>query len=136
MPGGEFSTGDLVRELSPGLFQYVGRSKDLIIRGGINISPQEVEDVLRAHPGITDAGVAGYPDDLLGQRVGAVIVPADPASAVPPAEGIRNWVSQRLAEHKGPERIGVVPAVPRNALTKIDRAAIAAALSAPEQEPA
>ena len=61
LTGGAFRTGDMVRELSPGLLQYVGRMKDLIIRGGSNFSPQEVEDVLRAHPGLMDAGVAGYP---------------------------------------------------------------------------
>jgi acyl-CoA synthetase (AMP-forming)/AMP-acid ligase II len=95
LPGGAFRTGDMVRELSPGLLQYVGRMKDLIIRGGSNVSPQEVEDVLRAHPGLME----------------------------------------RLAGYKVPERITIVDAVPRNALTKIDRAAITTALTAPQPPP-
>jgi long-chain acyl-CoA synthetase len=136
LPGGVFRTGDLARELSPGLLQYVGRAKDLIIRGGSNISPQEVEEVLRAHPHVIDAGVAGYPDDLLGQRVGALLVLADRPSPVPSAEEIRAWAVQRLADYKVPEHITIVDTIPRNALTKVDRAAITAALSAPEQESA
>jgi long-chain acyl-CoA synthetase len=135
LPGGVFRTGDLARELSPGLLQYVGRAKDLIIRGGSNISPQEVEEVLRAHPHVIDVGVAGYPDDLLGQRVGALLVLASRPSPVPSAEEIRTWAVQRLAEYKVPERLRIVRAVPRSALTKIDRAAITAALTASEQEP-
>ena len=136
LPGGVFRTGDLVRELSPGLLQYMGRGKDLIIRGGCNIAPQEVEEVLRAHPDVIDAGVAGYPDEALGQRVGALIVLAARSSAVPPSDDIRDWVRQRLADDKVPERIAFATAVPRNALSKVDRAAIAAVLSTPEQEPA
>jgi acyl-CoA synthetase (AMP-forming)/AMP-acid ligase II len=136
MPGGVFRTGDLARELSPGLLEFMGRAKDLIIRGGSNISPQEVEEVLRAHPGVTDAGVAGYPDDVLGQRVGALVALDGRTSPVPSAEEIRSWAVQQLADYKVPERIRTVQAVPRNALAKIDRPAITAALSDPEQEPA
>jgi len=79
--------------------------------------------------------VAGYPDDALGQRVGALIVPAAGTFAVPLSEEIRDWASRRLAGYKVPERISVVDAVPRNALTKIDRAAITAALTAPRPPP-
>ncbi|MGH3168343.1 MAG: class I adenylate-forming enzyme family protein [Trebonia sp.] len=136
LPGGVFRTGDLARELSPGLLEFMGRTKDLIIRGGSNISPQEVEEILRAHPDVTDVGVAGYPDDTLGQRVGALVVLAGGPSPVPSAEEIRTWAVQRLADYKVPERIRTVQAVPRNALTKIDRPAITAALSSLEQEPA
>lgn len=133
LPGGVFRTGDLARELSPGLLRYMGRKKDIIICGGSNVSPQEVEDVLRAHPGVVDAGVAGYPDDVFGQRVGALIVLAAATPAASWAEEIRDWASHRLADHKVPERIRIVQAVPRNALTKIDREAITAALTIPEK---
>jgi long-chain acyl-CoA synthetase len=136
LPGGVFRTGDLARELGPGLLEFMGRKKDLIIRGGSNISPQEVEEVLRAHPDVIDAGVAGYPDDTLGQRVGALVVLADRASPAPSAEQIRAWAVQRLADYKVPERIRTVHAVPRNSLTKINRPAITAALSVPKQKPA
>jgi acyl-CoA synthetase (AMP-forming)/AMP-acid ligase II len=136
LPGGVFRTGDLARELSPGLLGFMGRSKDLIIRGGSNISPQEVEEVLRAHPAVIDAGVAGYPDDSLGQRVGALITLDGQTSPVPSTEEIRAWAVQRLAGYKVPERIRIVRSVPRNALTKIDRPAIIAALAVVKQESA
>jgi long-chain acyl-CoA synthetase len=135
-PDGVFRTGDLARELSPGLFEYMGRKKDIIIRGGSNVSPQQVEEVLRAHPDVIDVGVAGFPDDVLGQRVGALIVLAGRTSPVPSAAEIRNWAGQRLADYEVPERIKVVRAVPRTAVMKIDRAAISTALNAPEQTPA
>jgi acyl-CoA synthetase (AMP-forming)/AMP-acid ligase II len=80
--------------------------------------------------------VAGYPDKELGQRVGALIVLDGRASPVPSAAEIRNWAGQRLADYKVPERVTVVRAVPRNALMKIDRAAITTMLSAPDKEPA
>jgi long-chain acyl-CoA synthetase len=137
LPGGRFRSGDLVREVKPGLLEYVGRHKDLIIRGGSNISPIEVEGVLRAHPNVADAAVAGYPDEKLGQRVGALLVLEDrEPPAEPDARFIRAWASQRIAEYKLPERMRLVNSIPRNALTKIDRAAVSTALEAaePQQE--
>jgi acyl-CoA synthetase (AMP-forming)/AMP-acid ligase II len=129
LSGGVFHSGDLVRELGPGLLQFVGRKKDIIVRGGSNISPHEVEAVLRVHPDVVDASVAGYPDDVLGQRVGALIVLADPTLQVSAAEEIRDWARQRLAGYKVPERIRFVHAIPRNRLMKIDRLAVSDALA-------
>jgi long-chain acyl-CoA synthetase len=123
MPDGVFHSGDLVREREPGLLEYLGRGKDIIVRGGANISPSEVEEALRSYPGVVDAGVAGVPDPALGQRVGALVVLAagTPRPSIP---DVRRWLSERLAAWKLPEHIRAVDAIPRNALTKIDRAAV------------
>jgi long-chain acyl-CoA synthetase len=129
LPDGGFRSGDLVREVQPGLLQYLGRAKDLIVRGGSNISPVEVEDTLRAHPAVADAGVAGYPDATLGQRVGALVVLA-PGADVSAAD-LRAWAGQRLAAYKVPEQIRFVAAIPRNALTKVDRLAVTSGLYDP-----
>ena len=132
MPDGTFRSGDLVREIAPGLLQCIGRKKDVIVRGGSNISPAEVEEVLRAHPDVLDAAVGGVPDDALGQRVGALLVlsggESGGGSRVVSTEALLSWAGQRLAQYKLPERVGVVDAIPRNALTKIDRVAVRKAL--------
>lgn len=129
-PEGGFRSGDLVREVGPGVLQYMGRKKDLIVRGGSNVSPGEVEEALRAHPDVLDAAVAGYEDGLLGQRVGALLVVAGrPRHAVLAAD-IRAWAGEHLASYKVPERIAFVDALPRNALTKVDRLAVGSALTA------
>jgi len=127
---GGFRSGDLVREVAPGLLRYMGRKKDLIVRGGSNVSPSEVEEALRAHPDVLDAAVAGYDDDLLGQRVGALLVVAGRGHRPVSAADIRAWAEDRLASYKVPERIAFVDAVPRNALTKVDRLAVGSALAA------
>jgi long-chain acyl-CoA synthetase len=95
MPDGVFHSGDLVRECEPGILEYVGRTKDIIIRGGSNISPGEIEDALTRHPCVLDAGVAGLPDPDLGQRVGALVVLAD-SSSRPLADDIRAWLGEQL----------------------------------------
>ena len=134
LPGGAFRSGDLVRRLGPDRLAYVGRLKDLIVRGGSNISPVEVEAELRQYPGVADAGVAGYPDPDLGQRVGAVLVSRPgrgrPAELNPPE--VVQWLTGRLAAYKVPERVLLVDAVPRNGLTKVDRAAVTQLLLHPD----
>ena len=122
-----FRSGDLVTELRPGVLRYAGRSKDLIVRGGSNIAPQEVEEVLRAYPGVVDVGVAGYPDAELGQRVGAVLVGVDSSTDL--TTDLRRWATGRLASYKVPELVVAVPEVPRNRLTKVDRNAVTALLA-------
>jgi acyl-CoA synthetase (AMP-forming)/AMP-acid ligase II len=127
-PLGAFRSGDLVREVEPGLLRYMGRRKDVIVRGGSNVSPAEVEDALRADPAVADVGVAGLPDDELGQRIGAVLVLRGSARS---AQDVLESVRIRLADHKVPERVAVVDSIPRNALTKIDRAAVGEILGGP-----
>jgi acyl-CoA synthetase (AMP-forming)/AMP-acid ligase II len=122
---GWYHTGDLMRQDEKGNLWFVARKKDIIIRGGSNISPVEVERVLAAHPAVKDAAVVGIPDDTLGQRVAGFVqleknAPSEIASEV--LEMVRN----RLADYKVPERLQVVATIPRNALGKTDRAALLA----------
>lgn len=115
---GFFRTGDLGR-WADGKFLIVnGRSKDLIIRNGENISPKEIEDVLAGHPGISEIAVVGIPDARTGERACAVIVPA--AAPPPDVAELRAYLSaQGLASFKIPEAVEVWDALPRNDAGKI-----------------
>jgi acyl-CoA synthetase (AMP-forming)/AMP-acid ligase II len=106
---------------------FVGRKKDIIIRGGSNISPVEVERVLLSHPLVNDAAVFGVPDPVLGQRVAAVV---QLSSGVDDAAlgDILSDTKQQLADYKVPELLLAVNAVPRNPLGKVDRRAAATAM--------
>jgi long-chain acyl-CoA synthetase len=105
---------------------FVGRKKDIIIRGGSNISPVEVERVLMSHPLVRDAAVFGMPDPVLGQRVAAVVQLSSDAGDAAFADILRDTRKQ-LADYKAPERLWAVDRVPRNSLGKVDRRAAAAA---------
>jgi non-ribosomal peptide synthetase component E (peptide arylation enzyme) len=90
-----------------------GRIKDLIIRGGVNISAGEVEDEVRSHPQIEDVAVVGVPDPRLGERVGAIVIPAADADQVPSVEELDGYLTDRgLARNKHPEHIMVVDEFP------------------------
>jgi acyl-CoA synthetase (AMP-forming)/AMP-acid ligase II len=102
-----------------GYLYLAGRKDDLIIRGGENISPAEVEAVLYAHPGIEEAAIIGIPDVDWGEQVMAVIVPR--ANSPLTAEEVIDWCHQRLASFKRPAIVQFVPALPRNALGKVLR---------------
>ncbi len=119
-PDGWFASGDLMRREADGALRMVGRKKDLIIRGTSNISPVEVEMVLREHESVAEVAVAGLPDPVLGQRVvGAVILaPGQDASAL---DAVLAAARTRLADYKVPERLVAVDAIPRNALGKVNR---------------
>ena len=117
---GWFHTGDLMRQDEKGDLWFVGRKKQLIIRGGSNISPVEVERVLMAHPAVHDAAAVGVPDPDLGQRVAGFVQLADGAQSVDLNE-ILAFASERLADYKVPEALEIVDKIPRNALGKIDR---------------
>jgi acyl-CoA synthetase (AMP-forming)/AMP-acid ligase II len=121
---GWFYTGDLMRQDERGNLWFVSRKKHLIIRGGSNISPVEVEQVLTSHLAVQDAAVIGVPDPELGERVAAFIqlVPADPQRTN--LKDIRRHLAERLADYKIPEKLKIVSEVPRNALGKIDRKAL------------
>jgi acyl-CoA synthetase (AMP-forming)/AMP-acid ligase II len=122
---GWYHTGDLMRQDEKGNLWFVARKKDIIIRGGSNISPVEVERVLAAHPAVKDAAVVGIPDDTLGQRVaGFVQLEKNAPSEI--ASEVLEMVRSRLADYKVPERLQVVATIPRNALGKTDRAALLA----------
>ncbi|NBP51499.1 MAG: hypothetical protein EBU70_10070 [Actinobacteria bacterium] len=98
---------------------FVGRCKDIIIRGGMNISEVEIETLLLACPGVRDAAVVGAPDPVLGERVCACVVPAPGATLT--VEGIARWLrdERHVAVYKLPQRLLLLDALPRNPVGKI-----------------
>jgi long-chain acyl-CoA synthetase len=136
-PDGWYRTGDLVTVDGDGYVRVVGRLSDLIIRGGANVSPAEVEAVLVAHPDVQEAAVTGVPDPHYGEEVVAAVVLAPSAAHDP--EGLRAHCAASLAGYKVPSRITSVERLPRNPNTgKVQRREIAVlfgddapALSAP-----
>ena len=118
--GGWFYTGDLMRQDEKGNLWFVSRKKHLIIRGGSNIAPVEIERVLMSHPAVRDAAVVGVPDPELGERVAGFVQLADDAHGVEVKE-IQAVATERLADYKVPETLQIVDEIPRNALGKIDR---------------
>jgi long-chain acyl-CoA synthetase len=116
---GWFSTGDLARTDEDGYFYIVDRKKDLIIRGGYNVYPREVEEVLYEHPAVAEAAVVGIPNRLLGEEIGAAVGLKAGASATP--EELIAFVKERLAAYKYPREIWIVDALPKTATGKILR---------------
>jgi acyl-CoA synthetase (AMP-forming)/AMP-acid ligase II len=102
-----------------GYLFLAGRKDDMIIRGGENISPAEVETVLHAHPAIEEAAVIGVPDVDWGERVMAVVVPRSGSTLT--AEGVIDWCRHRLASFKKPDLVRFVSELPRNPLGKVLR---------------
>jgi cyclohexanecarboxylate-CoA ligase len=118
--GGWFRTGDLGRLDADGYLEVTGRRKDIIIRGGENISVKEIEDHLFAHPKICDVAVVATPDPVLGERVCAIIVP-EPGQTITLAE-ITEWLcAARFAKQKLPERLIVLDELPRTASGKVQK---------------
>src|SRR6185369_4066864 len=126
---GWYHTGDLMRQDEKGDLWFVSRKKDLIIRGGSNIAPAEVERVLVAHPAVHDAGVVGVPDAVLGQRVAGFVQLANGVESVTLGEILAD-ISGQLADYKLPESLIITDEIPRNTLGKIDRRRLLAMLPA------
>jgi long-chain acyl-CoA synthetase len=124
---GWYRTGDLMRQDEKGNLWFVSRKKDLIVRGGSNISPVEVERVLAVHPAVADAIVVGVPDDVLGQRVAAFVQLKDGAAPAVVNDILKAARSQ-LADYKVPELLEAIAAIPRNAQGKADRRVLAETL--------
>lgn len=114
---GWLHTGDLGQRDADGYLYITGRVKDLIITGGENVSPAEVEEVLRAHPGVADVAVIGTPHPRWGEQVTAIVVAA-PGAALDGA-ALSDYAGSRLAGFKKPRRIEFVDALPRNAANKV-----------------
>jgi long-chain acyl-CoA synthetase len=113
-------TGDSGWQDDDGYLFVSGRLSDTINRGGEKFGPVEVEEVLRTHPGVIDVGVVGVPDTDLGERVGAVVVAAEPMSA----ESLIDYCGTLLAGYKVPEYLVFAPELPFSALGKLDRKAL------------
>lgn len=118
--GGWFRTGDVAFRDPDGYYHFVTRIKELIIRGGSNITPGEVEDVLEDHPDVALCGVVGFPDDHFGQIVGAFIV-TKPGHPVPSPDDLTTFAASRIASYKIPERWIFTDHIPINPVGKVDR---------------
>ena len=114
---GWFRTGDLGSLDPDGYVRIVGRSKDLIISGGYNVHPREVEDALRAHPAIEDVAVVGLPSEEWGEIVAAFVVARDMITP----DQVRAFAGTALAPYKRPRSVHFVDELPRNALGKVLR---------------
>ncbi|HEX7826405.1 MAG TPA: AMP-binding protein [Mycobacterium sp.] len=122
---GWLHTGDIGHLDADGYLTLVGRSKDMIIRGGENIYPKEIEDVLSSDPTVLEAAVIGVPDDKWGETVAAYVAPR-PGRTVDTA-ALHALCARTLAGYKRPTSITVVDAIPKNAIGKADKAPLRAA---------
>lgn len=115
-------TGDLATVDDEGFVYYVDRRKQIIRRGGLNISSSEIESVLAEHPGVAEAAAVAMPNPVLGEDVRAVVVAAgEPA---PTAEEIIAFCRERLADYKVPRRVDFMDALPRNAMNRVMKSAL------------
>jgi long-chain acyl-CoA synthetase len=119
LAGGWLHTGDIGHLDADGYLYVVDRKKDLILRGGFNVFPRDVEDALVAHPAVAQAGVVGRPDARLGEEVVA-FVSLRPGAEVT-VEELTEHARKHLAAHKYPRQITIVPAVPLTSVGKLDR---------------
>jgi len=126
---GWFATGDLARADAEGWITVVGRSKDMIISGGENIYPAEIENLAAAWPGVAEAAVVGLSDERWGE-VPVLVLVGKPAASVDVA-ALAAHLQQRLARFKQPRRIVLAQSLPRTALGKVQKALLRAQLAAP-----
>jgi long-chain acyl-CoA synthetase len=117
MRGGWFHSGDMARTDEEGYFYIVDRKKDLIIRGGYNVYPREVEEVLYEHPKIREAAVVGVPHDEWGEEIGAAVVLHD-GEDLPPEE-VSAYVKDRIAAYKYPRLVWFLDDLPKGPTGKI-----------------
>jgi long-chain acyl-CoA synthetase len=117
MRGGWFHTGDIATVDEDGYYFIVDRKKDLIIRGGYNVYPRELEEVLYEHPAVREAAVIGVPDDKLGEEVGAAVVLKDGESASP--DELRDFMKSKVAAYKYPRVVWLTDELPKGPTGKI-----------------
>lgn len=124
---GFYRTGDLF-ELAgdgdvPRYYRFVGRCKDIIVRGGMNISPAELDDLLVGHPAFRDAAVVGIPDEVMGEVVCAVVVPR--TDRLPSVDELADWLRAKgVASFKLPQYLETIDVLPRNPMNKVMRSSL------------
>ncbi len=121
---GYFKTGDVFEIAGDGdqakFYKFVGRCKDIIVRGGVNISPDEIDNLLAGHPKVAEVAVVGYDDEVMGERIGAVVVPKP--DEILTLEELTDFLREYgLAVFKLPEQLRCVDALPHNATGKVLR---------------
>jgi long-chain acyl-CoA synthetase len=119
IPDGWFRTGDLARVDEDGYYYIVDRKKEMIIRGGYNVYPREVEEALHEHPAVAEVAVVGMPHADLGEEVGAAVA-LKPGADATPAE-LQQFVRERVAAYKYPRRVWLVASLPKGPTGKILR---------------
>jgi long-chain acyl-CoA synthetase len=117
MRGGWFHTGDVATVDEDGYFFIVDRKKDLIIRGGYNVYPRELEETLYEHEAVREAAVIGVPHDELGEEVAAVVALKEGAETT--ADELRGYMKERVAAYKYPRTVHIVDELPKGPTGKI-----------------
>jgi non-ribosomal peptide synthetase component E (peptide arylation enzyme) len=132
---GFYRTGDLFEiaadELGPRYYRYAGRCRQIIVRGGVKISPEEIDEVLATCPDFVEGAVVGVPDEVMGERICAVVVPRPGVEPSLEALG-RYFESRGVAVFKWPERLRTVAQLPRNPVGKVVRAELLRAAMTPQ----
>jgi long-chain acyl-CoA synthetase len=114
---GWFRTGDMAKMDEDGYFFIVDRKKDLIIRGGYNVYPREIEEVLYEHPAVQEAAVIGVPHDELGEEVGAAVVLKEGESV--DEDELKSYVKEQVAAYKYPRKVWFTDELPKGPTGKI-----------------
>jgi long-chain acyl-CoA synthetase len=132
-PDGWFTTGDMAKVDEDGYFFVVDRKKDLVIRGGYNVYPREIEEVLYEHPDVHEAAVIGIPHDELGEEIAAAITLKAGGESTP--DELRDFVKQRVAAYKYPRHVWLVDELPKGPTGKILKRKITPPVVASNVEP-
>ena len=114
---GWFRSGDMAKVDEDGYFFIVDRKKDLIIRGGYNVYPREVEEILYEHPAVQEAAVVGIPDDSLGEEVAAAVVLKEGETL--DAQELKTYVKEQVAAYKYPRKVWFLDELPKGPTGKI-----------------
>ena len=134
-PDGFFRTGDLFEiaadEQGPRYYRFAGRHKQVIVRGGVKISPEELDDMLLGCPGLLEGAVVGYPDEIMGERICAVVVPRV-GEQITLEQLAAHFEGRGAAAFKRPERLRVVTQLPRNPVGKVIRGELLSIAMAPQ----
>lgn len=130
---GVFTLGEIGRIDDDGYVWITDRFSDMVVTGGVNVYPAEMEQVLIAHPGVADVAGIGLPHPDLGEQLVALVVPVD-AAAPPTSEELQAWCEARLSRYKCPRQIRIVATVGRNALGKLDKRALRSAQGPPADQ--